>query len=100
MQIPSGAEGDQPPFELAPGTEAKVITYVRDFDNRDGSREGFFLRTLPLVGRAVPANIHCIVSVTGAKSVFVKVEPGLRDFLATGVVARGARRFNERAGIV
>lgn len=77
--------GASPPFELAAGTSKSVFTLLTDFAAANNSkREEFFWRPRPWGKGFMKTPIHAIVSISGRRDLYVKVEPSLAEFLRTG----------------
>lgn len=82
------------PFDLAPGQ--RLTVYVEPSSLGKTNIE-FFTRKLPFQTMRKPANVRAVAHLVACKSVIVKVEKPLSEFLATGKIERGAARFNKRA---
>lgn len=86
----------QPPFDLGPGQDANLHLPTAPFTEHPDLRLDFFNRRLPFRRKPTPTKICVEVHLVAAKKSVARVEKSLAKFLATGVIANGAARVNER----
>ncbi len=88
-----------PPFELSPGESGCVIVTAQEFHDGGALERDklFFLRRMPVFNKLISANIHASVSLAEGTTVLSKVDKKLSNFLTSGQIDGGAKRFNDTA---
>lgn len=94
---PVSAMGQKPPFELEPGRAATLFLAPEAINRNREHRETFFGRRYPFRKKVLPTKVCVIVSVTANRDHYARADRGLENFLATGVIERGAAQANEAA---
>ena len=86
-----------PPFDLGSGEEV-FIQLPPDLFRRDGKmREEFFCRHFPWRDNPSRTKVCATVFLVAAKNSVTRIEGGLEEFLASGVIANGADKANAAA---
>lgn len=97
LQNPAYEHGSvQLPFDLEPGEEKFLAQNVEAYrlTVANGAGREFFCRQLPWKRAPSPTKIEICISLSAHNGIFQRVEPAFAHFLSTGLIEKGAARFN------